>query len=216
MHETDRLELDPLLLLEVLQELEHGEGEVAVVRRGAKEPLEAALRQRGRRGLAVHVRHAVALGDLARRRADAGKHGPDERRHLLLGDEPLGLGLAHVRLALVVHDDEPDLGAAESRQPLRRLLHSGQVEVGLPVVELHRHSHGGDGIDADLGQVAAEGIDGADHDFLGRLRVGHGRGREHGRQRQREQANGTSHRGSSSTPKLSLQVGSDRGTGTGV
>ncbi len=197
VHDADRLELDAPLLLEFLHELEHREGEVPVVRRGPEEPFEAALGQRGRGRLGVQERDAVALGDLAGRRRHARVDRADDGVHLLLRDQALGLGLPHLRLALVVDDDEADLRAAEPRQPFGCLLHRRQVEVRLAVVQLGRHLDGRHRVDAQLRQLAGHRVDDADDDFLGRLGVRGGG--EQGHQRQGQQCDHTTHTGSSST-----------------
>src|SRR3989304_3502463 len=85
--DPQRLEGDPLLLLEVAEEVEHHLGEVLVVGRGAEEPLEAAAGQRRRGGLGGHERGPRPLGDLAGGRRDRAVPGTDEG-----GGPPPGAG----------------------------------------------------------------------------------------------------------------------------
>jgi hypothetical protein len=102
--------------------------------------------------------------------------------HLLLRDQALGLGLADLRLALVIDDDEADFRAAEPGEPFGRLLHRRQVEVRLAVVQLGRHLDGRHRVDAELRQLAGHRVDDADDDFLWRLGVRSGGQQGHRRQ----------------------------------
>src|SRR2546422_11506489 len=65
LREPERFELHAPFRLELAEEGEHHLREVAVVRRGAEEPLEAACGERRRRRLGVEERHPVALGHVA-------------------------------------------------------------------------------------------------------------------------------------------------------
>jgi hypothetical protein len=96
----------------ILQEVKHQLRKGLVRRRGAEEILEATLRQRRLRGIGVDEGNARALGSLACRGGHGGEVGPENGVHLLLCDEALGLTLADLGLALVVDDDEADLGSA--------------------------------------------------------------------------------------------------------
>jgi len=112
---------------------------------------------------------------------------------LLLGDEALGLGLAHVGLALVIHDHEADLGAAQTRQAGG--LAQGQVQGGAAIIDdLDGHLDSADGVDAHLGHRARQRVEDSDHDFLGGLGL-RGRERRERHESQGEQSDRTSHHG---------------------
>jgi hypothetical protein len=68
--------------------------------------------------------------------------------HPLLRYETLCLAQAHLRLALVVDDDDGDLGAAEAGQALS--LGKRQRQVGALIDDLQHGLHGRDRVDADL------------------------------------------------------------------
>ena len=89
----------------------------------------------------------------------------------------------------MVGDHETDLGASQPGQPVRALLHGRQIELRLAVVLVHGHPDGGDGVDAELGEIARHRIDDADHDLL-RLGVSGGRGGEQGHDDQPERQPG--------------------------
>ena len=178
VHDAERLDLHAAALFQVLHEVEHREAEVPVVGGGAEEPLETPLGERGGRGLGVHEGHAVALGNLARGGGDAGVVGAEERAHLLLGDEPLRVRLAHLRLALVVRDHEPDLGAAQPGQPFGP--GQGQGEIVLAVDDLRGQPDGVHAVDPHLGHRARQRIGDTDHHVLGLGVSEGGHGAQHG------------------------------------
>src|SRR5262249_30094231 len=74
-----------------------------------------------------------ALGGLARRGGHRGEVGANEGLDLLLRNETLGFALAHLRLALMVDDDEDDLGAAEAWQALFLASASGRSAPSLTI-----------------------------------------------------------------------------------
>ena len=93
-----------------------------------------------------------------------------QRDHLLLGDEAQRLVLARCGGALVVGEDDLDLGAFEPGQALA-VRERKVLQVGVAVVdEVDRELDGGLGEIAGAGGVAAERIDGPDLDCL--LRAG--------------------------------------------
>ena len=113
----------------------------------------------------------MPLGDGAGGHRDAGLVGADEGGHLLLGDQAQRLVLARGRRALVVGEDDLDLGAAEARQALavgeRHIL-----QVGIAVVdEIDGQLDGRLRVAAGARRVAAQGIDGPDLDGLLRRRM---------------------------------------------
>ena len=143
--------------------------------RRPEEPLEATPVQAGRGRLRVHEGDPVTLGHLAGGGGDARVPAADERVHLLLGDHALRFRLAQLRLALVVGEDEPDLGALEAGHALEPLV-EGKGQVNGAVGDV-----GGDlehrlVVDAGLRRRASHRVDDAEHDLL---RLGGGRAREH-------------------------------------
>ena len=64
-------------------------------------------------GDGAHVKHLVFGRDRRERVGRGGEHGADQHVDLVLQDELLRLGDVDVGLALVVLDDEGNLGAAE-------------------------------------------------------------------------------------------------------
>ncbi len=124
---------------------------------------------RGARG-AAHENLLGALGHEAGRHAHRAVVGADEGPHAFLVDQPLGLGLAHVGLALAVGVHEHDLVSAEDP----RLVRKGHLDVGVLVVDdLDRRLHGRLAALACERHGAGQGEDGADLDDLF-LRLGQG------------------------------------------
>ena len=100
----------------VLQKIMIDFCEILGDRRGAEEPLEAALGETGRDRLAVQIGDAVFFSDRAGGQRDVGLIGAAQRNHLLLGDQAQRLVLAGGRAALVVGENHFHLGAAETGQ----------------------------------------------------------------------------------------------------
>src|SRR5262249_43421776 len=96
-----------------------------------------------------------------------GEVGANEGLDLLLRNETLGFALAHLRLALMVDDDEDDLGAAEAWQAL---VLGERQRVSALVDDLCGRLNRGYGIDADLRGRSRQRIEDANLDLLLRLR----------------------------------------------
>ena len=96
---------------------------------------------------------------------DARLVGADQRRHLLLGDQPQRLVLAGRRRALVVGEDQLDLGALQARQAAALGQRHDLGEIGIAVVDdVGAELDGHLGVVAGARRVAAQRIDDADLD----------------------------------------------------
>ena len=133
----------------LLEEGRIGAREARRDRRGAEEELEAALGQVGRDRLRIDEGNAVALGDGARGDGDPRLIGTDQGRHLLFRDQAQRLVLAGRRRALVVGEDELDLGATQARQAAALGDRHELGELGVAIVD-----HVGADFDRHLGVVA--------------------------------------------------------------
>jgi len=107
----------------------------------------------------------MALRDGAGRQRDARLVGADQRRDLLFGDQAQRLILTGGRRALVVGEDELDLGAAEARQATALGQRDDLGEIGVAVVDdvgadFHRHLR----VVAGTRRVSAQRVDDADLD----------------------------------------------------
>ncbi len=137
-----------------------------VVRAGAEEPLQPALVQRRRGVVERHVRHLVPLGHLADRGRGGAGIAADQRHHMLLRDQPLGLGAGLLRIVLVVGEDDADMGTLHMRQPTAVAeQHRDRCVVG--VDDVRDHPDRRLRVRPDLRRVARQRIDRADGDVLG-------------------------------------------------
>jgi hypothetical protein len=120
-----------------------------------------ALRQivGGRHG--AHVERLLGGGDRRQRIGRGGQHGADQHVHLVLQDELLRLGDIDVGLALVVLDDEGNLGAAE-----------------LSIVLVQIHLEAVDHIGAELGEDAGARRKETDAQLLRKRRSARGQCKE--------------------------------------
>ena len=162
--QANGLDLLARLLLQVLEELELVAGHGPVVGRHAEEVFEAALGKSGRGGIRTHEGDLQPLGRLAGGFGHRALVGADQGHHLLLGDQPFGLGQAVLGVALGVGVNDLDLGAAQVGDPL--LFGEGQVQVVLAVDDLHRQVDAPLAVHARSGQVAGQGVKRADLDYL--------------------------------------------------
>ena len=89
--------------------------------------------------------------------------GADQRRDLFAGNEALGLGAALLRIALVVGNDEPHLGASEAG--LAGAPGHDDVEVDVVVDDIEGGVEGMLGVDTHLRIRARHRVGRADHDF---------------------------------------------------
>ena len=155
------------LLLHGIEEIEHRGREHLVMRRGAEIEFEAAAVQ-ARRGIVRRdERNLIPLADLADGDRDRALIGADDRTHLFLGDQALGLGAALLRIGLVIGEHEAHLGAAETGEPLA--AGQRQIEIVILVDDVRCRLERLLRVDADLRAGSRQRIDHADHHF-GRLR----------------------------------------------
>src|SRR5262249_20583280 len=117
----------------LLEKLGVSAGKIARDWSSSEEPLEAAFREVGGNRLRRQKWNSMPLGDGTGRHRDARLIGADEGYNRLLGDEAQRLVLTSRRRALIVCEDDLDLGPAEPRQTLavgqRHLLQFGIAAV---------------------------------------------------------------------------------------
>ena len=82
------------------------------MRRRAEIEFQATAMQARRGVVGGKEGDLVALADLADGDRDRALIGADDGADLFLGDQPLGLGAALLRIGLVVGEDQAHLGAA--------------------------------------------------------------------------------------------------------
>ena len=168
VEQHDALHLPPGLRTDVAEEVEHRLGEHDVVRRCPEEPLQPALVQTRRRIVGRQVRHLVAVGDLRDGRRGGALIRTDQRRDMVLGDQPLGLGARLLRIALMIGKDQPQLRPAQLVQPAALAEQHRNV---VPAVDdlgcgLHRRLR----IGADLCVRPGHRVERADHHLVRRAR----------------------------------------------
>jgi len=95
-----------------------------------------------------------------------------DRDHLVLRDQSLGLGPPLLRIALMVGENQLDLGAAKARKP--GALCRGQIQIMGIVDDVCRGFQRMARTRADLRGRPRQRPDAADQDFLAHLRQGAG------------------------------------------
>jgi hypothetical protein len=117
------------LLPHGIEEIEHRGRKHLVMGGCAEIEFETAAMQAWRGIVGRDERDLVTLADLADGDRDRALIGADDRAHLLLGDEALGLGAALLRVGLVIGEYETDLGATETGQTLAARQRQIEIEV---------------------------------------------------------------------------------------